>query len=213
MPRIVLFLLTLLPLLGAAGAGRLDASIGTRSITLRGVTRGGEAVVYAFQLKPLGFESHAARRVEVLGDADRDGEVVWAFDDDITQRTVFVGIDVTTAQYVVASPDGFGVSVQSPPPGSFSAEQFAHRRPDVDVLYVHPGRGMWFTPLHDGHATDADRRTDGRVTLALDRAEPLGDSRATGGPFEAGGVLVVIDHITMNVTAARITGADLAGDR
>ena len=192
----------------------LDAVIGKRSVVVTGLPPRAQAVVYSFQLRPVGFESLAERKYDVVSDEDGDGSITIDTAEDIEQRSIWVIAELTSGKYVIASPAGFDLDVASIAHGSFrrsasAADRFITPWASADMLYVHPGLGARFAYSEDGAPRDADGGADGFLTLALGDATIVPSSGSGPSVFAPGGLLFAVDRLSMRVVVGRLTGADL----
>src|SRR5689334_11194705 len=105
------FLATLIVL----GGARLSAQPGPQTptvafsahtLTIGGVTRGGQVVVFGVGLRAGGYYSTIFRFSGVAEDTDRDGVVTVDVQKGIPPQTIWCLADLTTGQYVVATPTG-----------------------------------------------------------------------------------------------------------
>lgn len=193
----------------------LHAEVGQRSVEITGIPPRAEVVVYSYQRRPLGFESLASRRVDVISDDDGDGAITVNSAEDIEPRSIWIVVELTSGRYVISSPAAFTPNITTVTPGAFrksggtAADRFVDRHPSLDVLYVHPGKGARFAMPEDGGLEDADGRTDGRTTMALANARAVAGSAAAPVRFDRGGIFIAVDRMTMQIVAGRLTGADL----
>ena len=59
------------------------------------------------------------------------------------------------------------------------------------VIVVRPGAGIWELPVGDGGPEDEDQMPDGKITLDVERLQPLGDSGAPPDRIAKGDVVLV----------------------
>lgn len=165
----------------AADVPVLRASLTDSDLAITGVTPGGEAVLVGLSGKTIRGMLTKQQHVEVLPDTDRDGAVRHAPAGGIPFRSLWVAADVGTGAFVIAAPEDFEVDhhelalneVRKDPEGLITALEL--ERLDVVLLLVRPGEGAWLLQAREGAGGDGDRARNGRLTLVLSDAQPLGD--------------------------------------
>lgn len=205
-------------LLTAAPADGLTATVAARSVRVTGVTPRAEVLAYWYQMYARGFDSEIDRGLELLRDEDGDGTVELTSGADYASRAIFVFIDLKAGKHVVASPDGFVPERFELKPGSLhgagdDADRYTVARANLEVLYVHPGRGAWHLAAGDGGPSDADARTDGVTTISARHGKAIAPDVPVHAAFAPGGVFVVLDEMRMSVFAGRLEPRHFGGAR
>lgn len=181
------------------------------------VTPGGQVVFFAVGLVPTGWQSTVMRWSQLVTDDDHDGAVSYDAGQKVPCKSIWVAAEVTNGHFVVASPPECPLQ-QAPALDSKSfrknkkgeLELFLHARPYLDLLYIHPGKGIWTISAADSYASDADGESNGVTAIALSSARSLvGD--APPKDFVPGGVLVAIDLYMLDVVAERLDGKTISG--
>lgn len=122
----------------------------------------------------------------------------------VSQRSLWVIVDVESGEFVVAAPDGYQIH-RRPRPSRLAVGEGS--RPDeiedgpayLYGLMVRPGEGAWIFRGGDGSPLDQDGDTDGRVRFALDQLEPLPGSPAAPAKAKGTDLWFVIDLLKMQI--------------
>lgn len=176
-------------------------------VIVDGLTPGKQALVFSVGRKAMTHYAYLAQVATVLDDLDRDGRV--ELEADTPLRSVWIVVDMQTAQYVVGTPDGFEVQF------SEFVRGFSRREGVLDqvtatalgaaILYVHPGGGAWKFHAVDGRQGDQDGMSNGEVIASLGAGAEViaaGNSRRELVP---GGLLFVIAPDSLAVSVERLT--------
>lgn len=178
------------------------------------VTPGAQVVFFAVGLVPMGWESMIVRWSQAVTDEDHDGSVTFDAGREIPCRSIWVAADATNGHYTVTAPPNCHLRRAALDPKSFrkndkgDLELFLHARPYLDLLYIHPGKGVWAISAADSFPSDADGESNGVTAIALSKAKALAGN-GTAKDFVPGGVLVAIDLYTMDVVAERLDAKTL----
>lgn len=122
----------------------------------------------------------------------------------VSQRSLWVAVDVESGEFAVAAPDGYEIRRRPRPsrlvPGEGSRPDEIEDGPGyLYGLMVRPGEGAWILRGGDGSPQDQDGETDGRVRFALDRLEPLPGSPAAPAKARGTDLWFVVDLLTMRI--------------
>lgn len=218
--RVLLFLLflqlPLLPCWAQSGPG-ITLTFGTNNVTATGITPGKSAVFFASGLASDGAQQRVVRWAQVVSDDDRDGRVTLTTADPIPDVTIWVVADLTNGQFGVGAPSRFVPRVTRLVPGAFRRSNgsaavtlFGFDHPVLDLLYVHPGTGVWSWNAVDGGLLDRDA-ANGVTLISVADAKPLGGTGGKPSEFTPGGVLVAIDWYNMEVVSVHLDAAMLGG--
>jgi hypothetical protein len=208
----VLLWLVALPALAADG---LTLAFDGATITASDVHPGAQVAFFAVGLVPDGYESTVYRWSQVVTDDARQGAVTFDAGREIPCKSIWVVVDVSDGRSTVAAPPGCPLRSTAFTPKPFHVEAngdvatFLHAHPFLDLLYVHPGQGVWTIEAADGYPSDADGKSDGTTTVAIASAKPLASPHADAPRLRPGGVLVAIDLYSLDVASARLDEAFL----
>ncbi len=208
LPRMIVLCLALTASARAVENAAPQLEITATTITARGITPGGTAVIVGSGRQQSGPRWGITRRQYLRADTDQDGVITlpqtastafiaWAVVDLVTGRhSVAVGPGTTLrrvdlARSIKRGPDGIGTSIAT-------GHEF------VEVLWVRPGIGAWAASVGDGGQADADRTPDGRTSCDLQTMRPIGKSPAAPRHMLPGDTVVIIDPFTTEIFA---TGA------
>src|SRR5260221_12034148 len=174
----------------SGGAGAHVITFNKTSIRVSGITPGGTVVIYGVAMVRIDYGDNVMRYSKVLQDDDHDGVVTYDHGALIPTDGVWVAVDATNGQFAVAAPK-WGLNVAAPQVlplrknGAGAVDSFAFGYRTADMIYIHPGHGVWAV-----HGYDSSPHP-GTTTVSLRDATsllPSGESRAT--EFVPGGVIV-----------------------
>lgn len=197
---------------GTRDSGRAAPQItfSARTITATGLTPNREAVVFGAARAALG-RSYRLERWGAVTEADAKGQLTFDLGRSISANSIWCIADLTTGEYVVASPRTYDLSIVSLLPNAFrkgsESDEFVFNHPYLDMIYVHPGEGAWTAEVAEGSAIDRDG-PNGVIVLSLADMTPLGNA-PTLHTFAPGGVLVAIDVLRYEVAVIRLDPATL----
>jgi hypothetical protein len=181
----------------------LDAS----GVSIDGLTPGGGAVWFSIWKEVVDYSPRYARRGGMDG-SDRQGRLQPELGDETTPPQAIWGVvDLTTGAWALATPEGFPLNRVAPRStasrgSDATADEFIDSRAYLEGFLVRPGSGggAWGFSGGDGGAIDADRVTDGRLVVPLDRVRPIGASPAPPAKLGDGDLWFVIDPSEMTVS-------------
>lgn len=145
------------------------------------VTPGGTTAFWWLARGVDGFAPWTSRLSELVVDEDGDGAVSLSYDEGVPQDSLWAVVDLTSGEYVLASPADGPLREVEPPRGLARSlpgrGEIGDERRRLEVLVVRPGSGgepgAWTGGAEDGGAGDGDGRRDGRTQARLERLEPL----------------------------------------
>src|SRR5262249_14990523 len=125
--------------------------------------------------------------------------------------TIWCFADLTTGQYVVATPGGAPLPRVAIRPGSLRragglVSQFAFDHSFLDLLYIEPGRAAWVMTAADGGTEDRDGPS-GKTAVPVNDFKAVGSRTEKPAELKPGGILVAIDFVRMEVAAERLDAA------
>jgi hypothetical protein len=199
-----------------ASPGALTVTFGPASVTASGVTPGADVVFFTVAIAPAGISGQLLRDVKVVSDTAKTGTVTLNVTDPMPPNGIWAVVDATNGAFAIARPTGWAVQYGRRAPRQFryngsDAVAFSNGGMYLDLLYVHPGEGVWEWTESDGSATDRDGVTDGFVTVSVDDAKPVGSTAGKPKALRPGGVLIAIDRIRMQVLVERLDATLLGG--
>lgn len=175
-----------------------------RALSVRGVTPGGNAMIFGVSYgptattPPLPFRS---RHAELLSDSDGDGIVTLPFERDIPTMAAWVVVDVQSGRWVAQGSPGFEPRllplqglVRNDNAGQL--RKLTARLPEVEVLLVRPAEGAWV--LHAAKRSRVDEGGPGEpLRVDIEHARPVGASPRSAHTFRPGDVVAIIDPLKM----------------
>jgi hypothetical protein len=199
----------------AQPANDVAVSFNATSVTASGITPGKSALFFASGIRKNGYDQSRVRVVRTVTDDDRDGTVTFDLGASVPATTVWVVVDLNNGHFTLATPVEAVADEVPLPRNAFhksgnAVVQFGFDHPTLDLLYVHPGRGVWTWSALDGRLLDRDGPNG--VTLI----DVHDGTRADGGAgaasdFAAGGKLVAVDWYKMQYAVVHLDGSVLAG--
>ena len=187
-----------------------------RNVTITGITPNGLAILFGVGLEPKGYYSQICRWSGAVDDVNHDGSVTVDLGREAPPMTIWCVADATTAEYSIVSPGGSAIPFIALRPGSLrraggsAVKEFAFDHPVIDLLYLEPGGRGWTCSDADGSSTESDG-PNGLSTVSVDRFRAIPPAADHPAELRAGGVLVAIDFIRMEVVAVRLDAATIGG--
>lgn len=218
MPRAHLVLASCVMCLALPLSAEPRLVIGPNSALVQGVTAGGRVALLSVSV---GDDAVLPRtgRIDALLVADAEGQVVLDLERDVAPRSVWVAVDATSGEFLLAAPDGHEVREIRLPSSAVGATRrtLSDSRRFLEVLVVRPlaavpaGQnpsavaGSWRGSFGDGGSADRGHAGDGRIEAALEELEPLGDSPPPPEELSQGDILIGVDRTTLEVYAVRLS--------
>ena len=183
-----------------------DAAVGADHLT-----PGGKVAYVFVSREHRGWHSTVVRR-DGLVTADASGAVRLDLERELSPRSVWAFVDMTTGERVLAAPDPDGLRAIDLPGNSLRRNargviaMLQDQRQVLELLVVRPGAGAWGLTVGDGGASDADGANDGTISVAFasSRAVAAESPEAAPDQLEAGDIVVVIDPRTLQCYAAAV---------
>lgn len=187
-------------------AAALEIHFESTGVRVAGSTRGGRVACIFVDRAPLVSFSGST----VIADAANKGEVLLDVRRQLTDRTVFVAVDLESGEFAAATPQGTISNV------TFHGHSFrlnggelkqleSHDLQQLDFLLVRPHAGAWAFSGSDGGAGDSDGQQDHTFLLDVGSLKPL---QSSFGPppkkFDKGDVAVILDPLTGDVFMAGV---------
>jgi hypothetical protein len=132
---------------------------------------------------------------------------------------VWIAVDVASGDYAVGAPGRKVVAARVPQQPFVkghggAVDTFTFRYPTLDMVYVHPGHGVWLLHGVGGTPSSNDGQNDGHYETGVnvgDAISLLPEGEAKPKEFVAGGTLVAVDVLSYEAFALRLTGAQIGG--
>ncbi|HEV7672040.1 MAG TPA: hypothetical protein VGS22_26260 [Thermoanaerobaculia bacterium] len=191
-------------------------AFGPSEVFASGVTPGGRVVFFAVTQEISEDEvATLHRRDAVRIDTDGDGVVFFDLGGPVTQRAIWLAVDLATGAYALATPNGEppsqtefageGLVLGAPLGAPDSVED---TRTFLEVLLVRPGVAAWAQTIADGGTTDADDKVDGAVDAAIDSLSQIDpDTGESPAPdrFGTQDLIFSFDPMSMEIVTASAT--------
>lgn len=198
--RFAIFLVLLIIPAGAyaAGATPLGVTLSSDTVTVTGVARDHDIIVFGIGIGQHSFSPLLRREVQVGRDDDRDGVVAFVVGN-VPRDSVWAVVDARTGACVVATPNELLPAVLAVDREAWRAErqQMVIPTKHVEMLLVRPNFGAWTRRAADGGSRDTDGVQDRRITLRLESMTRLlgeGDGPSHALPRD---LLIAIDPHTL----------------
>ncbi len=201
---------------GPAGAPKITFSGNT--VQVSGVTPGGIVVIYGVAMLRVDYSNALIRFSKALTDDDHDGVVTYDIGRTIPPSGVWIAVDVTNGQFAVAAPwrtlpAAHALAQPFRRNAAGLVDTFSHDYATAEMLYIHPGGGVWVVSAVDNGRNDRDPRPGVTGISIGDAVSLMPQGGAKLSEFVPGGVLIAFDVSRFEVLTLRITGEDLRGAR
>jgi hypothetical protein len=195
-----------------ASAGSLVLTFGERSVTVDGVTPGGDVVIFAVAKEPGGSTPPIPTKTGhavVLRDNAREGKVVLTRERPVPLIANWVAVDIASGRWVASGSPGFDAQ-------ALPSEEFAKRDgagqlrkisalvPEMDVLLARPGTGAW--RLHSAKTSGTDENGRDALPLQIDVARmiPLSDVLPKLDSIHQGDIIALIEPQSMSFAVVEV---------
>jgi hypothetical protein len=196
----------------AATAPPLTLSFGERSVTVGGVTLGGDVVCFAVAKEPSDPVMAIPMKTQhavLLHDTDRDGKVVFELQRPVPLVAIWIAVDMTTGQWTASGSPGF--NAEAIPPEEFAKHDNAGQLrklsttvPEVDALLVRRGGGAWRIYTAKTSAVDEAGRNERPLRIDVGAMIPLSDSFPKLNSMHQGDVLALIEPRSMRFAVVEV---------
>ncbi|HWW61537.1 MAG TPA: hypothetical protein VN181_09230 [Thermoanaerobaculia bacterium] len=170
-----------LPLSAAALTMRIEAD----GVTVQDATPGAKVILFGVAREPHLYYSVIRRWTEVLADDDRDGVVRFAAS--VSNKSIFVVVDLDTGAYVAETGPDYprreilpGEAFKRNNAGQIS--KFENARGRAELLVVRRGKGAWRVSAAKNSSLDENKDTPS--ALKIDASEFLSVSGLASGKLE-----------------------------
>ncbi len=188
-------------------------------ITVTGVTPNAQILFFGAGFEPKGYQAIVHHWSSIVTSTDPNGSVAYDLNPPVTWNALWIVADLSNGHYKVISTPGFPTVRAWLPRQYFkrgagaAVNHFAYDRPEIDLLYLHPGGGAWTLQATDGDSTDADGVANGTTEIDLAALRPLANGMDALSAFAPGGTLFIIDPSRLDLLEVKIDGPLLAGAR
>jgi hypothetical protein len=190
-------------------AAAMTLTVDPEGVTVAGVPAGSRVLLFGVGREPRRYQSAIRRWTEVLADDDRDGVV--RFSSAVTNKSIWVAVDLDTGESVAGTGPGYprreittGFGLKRNDTGQLS--KLENARGIAELLIVRPGRGAWRLSAVKSSAVDDAR--DNPSLMRLDAAS----FRAVSGVLSddlrylrRGDVLAMIDPRVMEFYVVQVS--------
>ncbi len=202
-----------LPLIGAMlwsfpAIAQLSVAYGDKAISITGAKPNTHVAVYGVAF--IKDVTEVLLRTQTVSRASADGTLTFPVSQPAF-RSIWVIVDLTSADYVISTPPGFRPRRIQPPADALAGGDGLRNQSNVaEVFIARRGMGAWVGRAADSSASDDDHRRDGgakvalRATRAVQRDGPSPPNR-----LAVGDVVFMIDLDTMEFWALQVRPGDL----
>ncbi len=179
---------------GNGGAPVITFSAST--VQVSGVTPGGTVVIYGVTMGRNDYTNGLYRFQTALTDDDHDGVVTYDPGQPIPFIGVWIAVDATSGQFAIGAPRRSilpAARLLTQPfrkNGAGAVDTFSHGYPSLEMLYIHPGGGVWVVHAFDGARTDRDARPGVTGVSLTDAVSLMPKGGTKPQAFAPGGVLI-----------------------
>lgn len=161
----------------------VQISFADLAVHATGITRGGDAVVFAATIGRYSGMQKLGRHARVITDDDSDGAVTLSVDE-LPAASVWAVVDLQSGAYSVAAPPGFSLRTMDIPVHGWRGglEHIDIRRDYLEVLVVRPGRGAWTLRAAEGGSNDDDGSVNAVLRTRLSRMQRIYGPDAVARP-------------------------------
>ncbi len=210
----------LLLLLVASGAQAdpppdIVVTFGPTTVTATGITPGKAALFFATGRQKNGYDQTLIRYAHTVTDDDHDGAVTFDLGKPVPAMTVWVVVDINNGHYTLATPVVAIAEEVALPGNAFrrahggaAVDGFGYDHPTLELLYIHPGHGLWTWSAADGRALDRDGPNGVTLINAAD-GKKVGGTTEDATEFALGGMMVAVDWYKMEYSVVHLDGATL----
>jgi len=195
-----------------ASASSLALTFGERSVTVEGVTPGGDVALFAIAKEP----SNSVPRIPlktthavVLHDDDHDGKVTFERQRTVPLIAIWVAVDIATGQWFASGSPGF--DAQTIPLESLARQDNAGQLrklsaqvPEMDVLLVRPGTGAWRIYAAKTSAIDENGRAARPLQIDVGGMIPLSNALSKLDSIHQGDIIALIEPQSMRFAVSEV---------
>jgi hypothetical protein len=183
----------------AQKSGGLTLTFSPREVTVSGIERGQQIVLFGIGIGRLGSYPLLTRDAKVLTDDDGDGVATARFYQ-VPVNSVWVTVDADTGRYTMVTPTGVTPTPLDVPDWAWRGN---HTHVDVDLrfveaLVVRPRIASWRLSIAEGGRFDGDGVNNGLSRLSLDRMNILSGQEKGPGFLIPRDLIVLIDPFTLD---------------
>jgi hypothetical protein len=187
----------------ASVSGQPSVTFEPESVTISGVTAGGDAIYLAAARIAHGYSRDMATETGWLSDSDGDGVTSIPLRRRLPLHSLWVAVDLPTGRSTVMfahPPDAFHRSEKL---NMGELRELVKEGDYLMFLLVRPGMGAWTLTIEDSDRHDGDGHSDLKVKLRIDDMEPIGSSPAAPRHLDKADVIFVVDPVDLRVFELR----------
>ena len=195
-----------------ADSGTVTLTFNESSVTVSGVTPGGDVAFFAVMKEPsTSFPPIPvkSRQAVILHDDNHAGQVTFQRTRKLPAIAVWIAVDVTTGQWAASGSPAFvarAVPTESFAPGRDSVGQLRKlvaQLSQMDVLLVRPGTGAWYVLASKTSLID-ENGTDPGLQIDVSQMQPLASSLAPLAAIQQHDIIAVVDAGSMGFTVEEV---------
>jgi hypothetical protein len=192
-----------------AAPPELRVEFEARAVTIRGISIGGDVVVYSLARDQVQFNYAHTSIWRFVATETGGGAVRLVTSGEIDARRLWVVVDQASGRSLITRTSSLE-PVERLAPALLRQEKDG--RGDrvslpfevAEVLLIRPGEGAWMTPVGDGGGDDDDGKPDGRVSLRPGKLHDFYRKEKKNDKLNRDDVLIAIDPRTLRVMEARL---------
>jgi hypothetical protein len=209
----ILFAVLSLAVSHQASAGSLVLTFGERSVTVDGVTPGGDVVIFAVAKEPSSSAPPVPMKTGhavVLRDNAHEGRVVLTRERTVPLIAIWVAIDIASGRWTASGSPGFEAQ-------ALPSEEFAKRDgvgqlrkisalvPEMEALLVRPGTGAWRLYSAKTSGTDENGRDALALQIDVGQMVPLSDRLPKLDSIHQGDILALLEPQSMRLAVVEVS--------
>jgi hypothetical protein len=199
-------------IVSSAAAATLSLSFGARSVTIDGVTPGGDVVFFAVAKEPRRTNPPIPLKTQhavLLHDDDRDGKVVFQRDQPVPLVAIWIAVDLATGQWTASGSPGFeahGIPIEEFAKNDNAGQlrKLSATIPEVHALLVRPGTGAWRIYTAKTSKVDEAGRNERPLRIDVSAMIPFSSSLPKLNSFRPGDVLALIEPGSMRYAVTEV---------
>lgn len=212
MRTVFLFVLMLITIVPAAFAqtAPLSLQVTEASVQVSNLTPGGDVVLFSCAKYGRNGLAINDAKPRLLHDDDGDGKV--SLPGPVPYVSVWVAVDYKTGALATGAHEGVPLWVEPIAPTLFrkdaedQIEALEKRILRLMLLVVRPEKGAWALRGREGGDGDRDKEANGRLLMAFEDAQPLGEGKEKAPKhLKAGDVVVAIDLGHLDIFVGEVT--------
>ena len=204
----------ILAIIGALWSGSAQAdppmrvvptiAVTAQGIAITGLTPRAVSIVFGVSRETRGYMTGYVRHDYLLRSVDALGNAIVHLAA-VSPHAVWSVVDLQTGAFATAAPSGAAPRRKPFPSDALRAvndvqlNRLRLKHDFLEVLWVRPGLGAWFTSAGDGGASDADHTLDGYLSITAEQMEPIGASPPPPKHYLPTDTFILVDPDTMEL--------------